>query len=514
MNLHQILSRYSFDQLQQLADETGIVTLSPSTRNLLQCIREKYRDDAFVAEVLAEAPGQSVGFLQSLLYLVNPGPEPFDVLEEFERAWQGGDGTPVIEPLLNKGLLFKNPGEGGEYILPAELNRLYRRLLRPKPFAGGPPAAEFPSGKHSRTEALESQFHLLSILSKHKAPITQKGAPHRKLFELFAKRYPDAQSDEWTFDFTVEFCGLSGLLHEQNGHLRATAKADAWFDRPDREILREAWRSYFEHYVIPSPLQQGLLVLVMGQCAHNHEKNLDLRFDYHDFAEGVAERFRHALNPPEAMDWIAKFIKTLCYFGLARLDREDAPAAIEIPQDAQGFWLGLEGIESAPDGEVSQADPCMMQPNFDILVPPTRGYRLLWRMEQAAEFARRDVMTRYHITQHSVMNAMRKGWEKGDVLGFFEEAAGGRIPGNVHYSLREWCEKYGEITLRRVVLVECRDEALANELTCIPEINRLLGVRLSERHFAVNEADMKSLSRAMRERGYEPASPKAPPQER
>ncbi|MBZ0255475.1 helicase-associated domain-containing protein, partial [bacterium] len=165
--------------------------------------------------------------------------------------------------------------------------------------------------------------------------------------------------------------------------------------------------------------------------------------------------------------------------------------------------LRLPSEETKPEEGPS---PVLIQPNFDVLTPPDFGYSALWRMEQIAVFRRRDVMTEFHLSQKRLLQAMRNGWTAKSVLLFLNESTAGRIPDLVQFSLQEWCAKYGRVRFEKVVLVECDDANLAEEISHLPDAGAALSRRVSPTHFAVPVSLAKALFQRLREKGYEPSS--------
>jgi len=127
-------------------------------------------------------------------------------------------------------------------------------------------------------------------------------------------------------------------------------------------------------------------------------------------------------------------------------------------------------------------------------------------LDQIAECQQQDVFSEFRLTQQSILNAMRRGWTKDAIFRLLSEYTHERIPENVRISLEEWTGKYGQIHLRRTVLVECISEELADELEHVPEVQQMLPNRVSPRHFAVDAGDARKLIKLLQERGYEPSS--------
>ena len=71
------------------------------------------------------------------------------------------------------------------------------------------------------------------------------------------------------------------------------------------------------------------------------------------------------------------------------------------------------GQEVPPVSEDSRQEACILQPTFQILVPPTVGYDRLWRLDQIAEFRRRDIFAEYRHGS-GIWSGCHAGVDSGD----------------------------------------------------------------------------------------------------
>ena len=350
---------------------------------------------------------------------------------------------------------------------------------------------------------MESIFHLAQVLDRHKASLTQKGALHRKVYERFARRHQDAPS-EMDFHLAVQVMTGLGLAVEQNQTLRLSPRIQDWLALPVPVMLDQAWRTILHTRVFPSPLLQQYLVLLISSLANRRAESPPPWFELLDWME----EFAHAPDPPVAVDsylhaLLLDFTHVMERTGILVTDSRWEPRRFTLGPMADLLFFSIPPAPLAP----AVAERALLQSNFDLLVPPTASYADLWQIEEFADFVLRDVMTHYHVSQAGILRAMRRGANPDKLLAFLDRLTVDRIPQNVLYSIKEWCGKFGEIVLQRVALLSCRTPALADELLHIPEIAELLLERISDRHYSVQESDLRILARRLQERGYEPAFP-------
>jgi len=90
------------------------------------------------------------------------------------------------------------------------------------------------------------------------------------------------------------------------------------------------------------------------------------------------------------------------------------------------------------------------------------------------------------------------------VLGFLKQAAAGRLPANVAHTLHQWGRKYGQVSLRSVVLLHVKDESILQELQTRPQARPYLQEILSPTAATVAEKDWAKLVEELRKLGYLP----------
>ena len=111
---------------------------------------------------------------------------------------------------------------------------------------------------------------------------------------------------------------------------------------------------------------------------------------------------------------------------------------------------------------------------------------------------------RYHVTQDSLARLLKEDIKVETVLGFLKQAAVGRLPDNVTHTLRQWGQKYGQISLQPVVLLQVKDELILQALQTLPQTRCYLQEIISPTTATVAERDWSRLADELRKLGYLP----------
>jgi len=186
---------------------------------------------------------------------------------------------------------------------------------------------------------------------------------------------------------------------------------------------------------------------------------------------------------------------------LLRLDfKSSLPSSFLITPWGAAF-LGLPHQEQ----EKWSPQPIEISPDFTVLVPAGGS---LYHRFQVERFADRQGSEEgaylYHVTQDSLARLLREDIKVETVLGFLKQATAGRLPANVAHTLRQWGQKYGQVSLRPVVLLQVKDELILQELQTLPQTRPYLQEIISPQAATVAEKDWPRLVEELRKLGYLP----------
>jgi len=186
---------------------------------------------------------------------------------------------------------------------------------------------------------------------------------------------------------------------------------------------------------------------------------------------------------------------------LLRLDLQSSLPAFFLITPWGATFLGLSHQEQ----EQWSPRPIEIRPDFTVLVPVGGS---LYHRFQVERFADRQGSEEeaylYHVTQDSLARLLREDIKVETILGFLKQATAGRLPANVAHTLRRWGQKYGQVSLRPVVLLQVKDELILQKLQTLPQIRPYLREIISPTAATVAEKDWPRLVEELRKLGYLP----------
>ncbi|MFB0534929.1 MAG: helicase-associated domain-containing protein [Anaerolineae bacterium] len=167
---------------------------------------------------------------------------------------------------------------------------------------------------------------------------------------------------------------------------------------------------------------------------------------------------------------IAYFIaQPLHWLGVTSLgyenEADDLPSSFLITPWGTAF-LGLPRQER----EEWSPQPIEIRSDFTITVPAGGSLYHRFQLERFADRQGSEEGAHlYHVTPDSLARLLREDIKVETVLSFLKQAAAGRLPANVAHTLRQWAQKYGQVSLRPVVLLQVKDELILQELRTLSD---------------------------------------------
>ncbi|MBX6396398.1 MAG: helicase-associated domain-containing protein [Alicyclobacillaceae bacterium] len=187
------------------------------------------------------------------------------------------------------------------------------------------------------------------------------------------------------------------------------------------------WRSLYRRAIPELP---AALIWISEACAEGwiEEKRLDellcpyVEGYYYEDAEAVKHRRVYAM---------------LVHLGmLCRGVTEDGRTVYRTTALADHLW------ENWP--EPAQADTTgglIVQPHFEILVPPECMTRFALDLGAFADPLRGDVVHVYRITRHSIRRSIERGWSGPAIVGWLKRNSVQEVPGNVEMQILQWADR-------------------------------------------------------------------------
>jgi hypothetical protein len=165
--------------------------------------------------------------------------------------------------------------------------------------------------------------------------------------------------------------------------------------------------------------------------------------------------------------------------------------------------LGAALLDNAAEPADLPAEPLVVQPNFEVVVP---AFASPYARFQLGRFASRaagaDDTETYTLTKKSIQVALERGISLEDMLRFLREAGEREPPQNVAATLREWAGQHGQVSLRRGILLEAEDPALLEQIKHDKRIKLPHVEQLTAAAWLLREADSGALAERLRKAGY------------
>jgi hypothetical protein len=121
---------------------------------------------------------------------------------------------------------------------------------------------------------------------------------------------------------------------------------------------------------------------------------------------------------------------------------------------------------------------------------------------------------RYQLTVGSLGQSLARGIRGEQVLAFLQQASERPVPANVVGQLRLWAERFGQVQLQEVALLQVKSERVLKELRVLPETRALISSVLSPTSALVRKRDLPRLRKELRALGYLPPEAARDPVER
>ena len=473
---------------------------------------------------------------------------------EREKPWL--ELTNAAEGLWYRGLIYKAFDEAEDYqgeffFIPQDLLPLLPRAEKGPPFFTVEPSSPPPGIRQGDLALLEDICTFLSCLQREEVKPLRGGYLPRPVIERLNERFIVREDlagivherGTQRLAFLHHLCRQLRLVRVRGGLLRPTsAEARVWLkSSPADQIaaLQAAWRDdpeWNELWHVPSlrcedtgwrndPLAARQRILKhLGQCPPDQwlssasfiqaikESEPDFQrpdgdysswyirqadtgqylsgFEYWDQVEGALIAYLIA----QPLHWLS--VTSLGYEN----ESDNLPSSFLITPWGAAF-LGLPHQEQ----EKWSPQPIEIRPDFTVLIPAGGS---LYHRFQVERFADRqgseEGVSLYRVTQDSLARLLREDIKVETVLGFLKQAAAGRLPANVAHTLRQWGQKYGQVSLRPVVLLQVKDELILQELQALPQTRSYLQEIISPQAATVAEKDWLRLVEELRKLGYLP----------
>jgi hypothetical protein len=167
--------------------------------------------------------------------------------------------------------------------------------------------------------------------------------------------------------------------------------------------------------------------------------------------------------------------------------------------------LGAALLNVGPAPSEPDYEPLVVQATYDIIVPPRAAPFDRFQVERVAKWVSgtdSDEAAVYRLTKASVQQAVAQGIDSDAIIRRLEQATAVELPQNVVYSLREWSEQHGQLTLSQAALLRADDPLLLEQVRRDRRLRMPPVEELDTQTWLLDENDAVALAEALRKAGY------------
>ncbi|ANE47459.1 hypothetical protein SY83_15555 [Paenibacillus swuensis] len=432
--------------------------------------------------------------------------------------------------LRQKGVLFTFRKTWGEhvYVIPSDTAANWFQHIIDE-FAGGTRnvlAAESAiTTEHEAKRGLVFEvFHLLTFAARHELALTQKGTMHKRFVQKLAEKiqldsrilsglgFQYAYQDAYPASVAVvlDTALRAGLLTQSPDRFTLqTEELHRWLLRPVSEHQTELYRQFADLYR-PAEIHLQLAALLLEMRAAGEW--FPLVTVIHILQRLGVVHDSSSSDTEEHIDVLIKsWILPLTELGFAHLGKDSEQGWVFrwAIQTLIHPTLVEEDIEFPLD---PRTEGIFVQPDFEVIVPPTVPLSIRWELECFTEPLRTDQVMVYRITKDSVFQAFEQGRSAEELEAFLNKNALYGVPDHVSLILEEWKQQWGRVYFSEVTLLRCRDERTASELVAQAALSKYIVAPIGPRDFIVHKDKMPELTSYLEKAGLHPRKGLVDPQ--
>jgi hypothetical protein len=446
-----------------------------------------------------------------------------EMLEKLAAPFRSGAEVKIALAGIRKyGVILTFRKSWGEllYALPFEGFAIWQMLLLEEPESKSrdqvPTLGEIDGTSAGSRGIAQDLFALVSYTAFHDLQLTAKGnLPKNLLQKLKARLHlPDipwklttlaeikSGSPEFGLDLLLDFALRLGLLLKNADCLIVDTNAwRQWLQytfEQQQSKLYNLWKDL--HNSAPLWLQHGMAVIeglpkerwcTLKEIIRWLERHVTTETTL-SFEERGDDLLRQWLLPLHAFHWV------------------------EIGVDEQGVvwfhwlfdhWLSAQAHEPERHAD---ADAFYVQPDFELLLPPTVSPHAEWEVAMFADPVSSNAMRIYRMTRETFYRGLELGKSGQEIVQFLASHATSKIPSGLEQTLMEWGKQFGklqfvEVTLLRVSTPEIAETIHTSE-SCYPFILS----RIGEVDFIVRKEQSVQFHKHLQQMGYHPQLSKPP----
>lgn len=448
------------------------------------------------------------------------GCEPFDE-RRLEKAadglMTGAEARAGLIGLLHKLIVFAFRKSWGEhvYVLPQEGLKVWQAILVPEPLTDGEEEPSSQSGltvlASAETELSRELVQALACCAAGPLKLTKNGTLHKKTMQRLSDsigletsllaglglKYAFSDIYPLKLALVADMLLRLGLLKPQPEAWALEPEAcAAWLRRCAAEqqaVLYRMWRMaafperpWLQHAALAlESLPEGMWLAASSLTGWLQASGL--------LGEAAAEDGELLLASLE-QSWINAMIA----FGWMEKAADEA-GRVHYRWSEKPAQRGADAAAAGGDAGV-----LIVQPDFDVLVPPQTPPLVRFELESFADRVASGKLSVYRMSKDSVRRGLESDRTAAEMLALLERNAAYGVPGNVRETLAQWARPFGQARFERVILLRCSGPEVADRIERLPGAAEWTQGRIGERDLLVSPQQVRPLKALLEKAGFMP----------
>lgn len=364
-------------------------------------------------------------------------------------------------------------------------------------------------------------FRALLFTSEEGLPLTSKGVIHKKQLARLAGQLsvkeeylravlpPSSRQESYPLPVTVLvdlMLALGLICRHSSGYRIDPEMLEQWLLLGPQEMTDLLYTLAIRRYGSPAPAEQHFRHVISAAVYPAGEW-----FALAPVLEWMAESGLTAEKPEvkgtnpgsgvvlSALAWI----RLLAGFGWCELGVSPSgePCFRWRPGKPQLALGGAAGQDSVPS---DAAAGFIVQPDFEVLVPPEVPYADRWTLAGFAELLHNEDLWSFRLTREKLEAAAEQGAAPGGLIAWLDARAAGGIPEQVLLPLRQWAGGIGRTRLAEVLLLSCAGGREAEDIAAHPRLQDIV-TRIGPLHYTVRPEAAGQLRKELAAAGMTPS---------
>lgn len=181
---------------------------------------------------------------------------------------------------------------------------------------------------------------------------------------------------------------------------------------------------------------------------------------------------------------------------------------IELVKDDQYWFRWLISVDvSEMSGQATRTEEkgCLyIQPDFEILLPPTAPFLVEWEIAAFSQLTRSDQVRTYLITKQSFHRACDAGADWREWIDSLKKWSAYAVPDNVLHMLEQWGSQYGNVYFTEVALLRCLNKEMADLIVNNDKCKPFIQEKIGESSFIVSGDQIAEFRKLLEQMGAYP----------